>query len=392
MSWFGFGEEEEEDPNRKKLIVELYGGREITDPRTKSRAEGPLFPDVFCTLRLGNQKFQTEIIRHAMNPIWQNRFIFDIEDVVDSSVVEISCYHSGMVSNTFLGEVRIPIAEHKDVAFCYSHQHWFPLFNPRNKKKDGSAGELALKVGAEGGDVIVTAKTDEYGQISDDRTAEEIYEEACMIAADGNRSAQRSLRLAEQTRDIQSNTIMKLRDQGVQIERMQGDIDTLHNNMRQSERKLRGIESVWGSFANKMTSRGNKNYKKKAHADRRMMKSRKKQEDANKKLKEAQWEERRLADRSNNKKRGDKMIQRDAGMRNVEVGSQEELFYQIIDDTDQQLDKLGCVLDDIKNISLDMGVELNEQNERLDVLRHDVDKAVPRMDSAIKRSRALLKA
>lgn len=209
---------------------------------------------------------------------------------------------------------------------------------------------------------------------------------------DGNRSAQRSLRLAEQTRDIQANTIMKLKEQGHQIERMQGDMDTIHNNMKQSERKLRSIESVWGSFANKVTSNRNSNYKKKAHQDRKILKKRKDEEGKNKKVKEKQWEEKRTADRKNSTKKRDNMIARDPGRRGIEVGSQEEQFYAIIDDTDQQLDQLSGVLDDIKGISLDMGVELNEQNDRLDALRHDVDKAAPRMDSAIKRSRAILKA
>merc|ERR1712137_1462053 len=102
----------------------------------------------------------------------------------------------------------------------------------------------------------------------------------------GNRSVQRSLRLAEQTRDIQANTIMKVREQGHQIERMQSDVESIHNNMRQSERKLRGIESVWGAFANKVTSSRNSNYKKKAHSDRKMMKERKKAEAKNRKVKE----------------------------------------------------------------------------------------------------------
>merc|ERR1711982_181906 len=122
-----------------------------------------------------------------------------------------------------------------------------------------------------------------------------------------------------------------------------------------------------------------------------MGKKRKEAEKKNRKVKEAQWEERRSADRANSRKKRDTMVRRDPGSRGVEVGSQEEQFYKIIDDTDQQLDALVGVLDDIKSISLDMGVELNEQNDRLDALRHDVDKAAPRMDSAIKRSRAILK-
>ena len=197
--------------------------------------------------------------------------------------------------------------------------------------------------------------------------------------------------MAQQARDIQAETLLRLQQQGHQVERMQMDMDTVHNNMRQSERKLRSIESVWGSIANKVTSGANSNHKKKAHADRRLMKQRKLEEARNSKLKEKTFESQRTADRANSSKTRDNMVQKDPGARGVEVGSQEAQFYQIIDDTDQQLDILGDVLNDIKGISLDMGVELNQQNQRLDALRHDVDKAVPRMDGAIKRSRMILK-
>lgn len=391
MSWFGFAEEEEEDPNRKLLVLELYGGREITDPKTRHRAEGPAHLDVFCTLILGEMKFQTEIIKSSMHPVWQARFEIPIDNCLDSAVLVITCYHSGMITNTFIGEVRIPIVEHKDIAFDYAVQHWFPLFNPKLKKLDGSPGEIGLRVGAIGGDVMLTTPTGEYGEILDDRTAEEIYAEANTVALEGNRSAQRSVKLAEQARDIQANTMIRLKEQGQQIDRMQGDMDSLHNNMKQSERKLRGIESVWGSVANKVTSSRNSRYKKKAHMDRKLMKKRKNEEDKNRKLKQAQWEDRKDADHSSSKRKRDTMIAKTPGSRDVERGTQEEQFYQIIDDTDKQLDTLSSVLDDIKNISLDMGIELNEHNERLGALSVDVNKAVPRMDSAIKRSRVLLK-
>lgn len=52
----------------------MYGGRDITDPKTRNRKEGPLFCDVFCTLTLGKQKYQTEIIKTSMNPVWQTAF------------------------------------------------------------------------------------------------------------------------------------------------------------------------------------------------------------------------------------------------------------------------------------------------------------------------------
>jgi len=63
-----------------------------------------------------------------------------------------------MVTNTFLGEVRIPVAEHKDMAYDFAQQHWFPLFNPKHRKKDGGSGELGIKIGAIGGDVILSIR------------------------------------------------------------------------------------------------------------------------------------------------------------------------------------------------------------------------------------------
>jgi len=213
MSWFGFGaQEEEDDPTRRKLVIELYGGRDVTDPRTKNRKEGPQFCDLYCKLRLGKLQFQTEVIKRAMNPIWQQTFSFDIEEVSDAAVVEVTCLHSGTISDQFLGEVRIPICDHRDVSFEFAVQHWFPLYNPKLKKKDGSPGELGMRIGVEGGPLAMSNTG--YDVDMDDRDAEEIYEEANAVAADANASAHRALRMAEQTREIGSNTVIKLREQG----------------------------------------------------------------------------------------------------------------------------------------------------------------------------------
>ena len=99
MSWFGFGEVEEEDPNAKKLIVEcqyiyfkhysfilrthrvitiffvivVYGGRDIIDAKANKKDETVLY-DIFCTLTLGKQKYQTEIIKSSRNPTWDTTF------------------------------------------------------------------------------------------------------------------------------------------------------------------------------------------------------------------------------------------------------------------------------------------------------------------------------
>jgi len=382
---FGFGAEKEEevDPNKEIFVIELYGGREITDPKTKNSKDGPAFLDLYCTMKMGKQRYETPVIKHSMNPVWNLQYEFDLDDITDVAVVNINVYSQGVLGRDFIGEVRIPVAEHQDVAFGYAVQHWFPLYNPKLKKKDGSPGELGLKIGMKGG----AKRTSEYDRSYEDRSVEEIYEEANSLASESNASAQRSLRLIEQTREIGASTMMRLRDQGTQIEQMQSDMDTVHNNMKQSERKLRSIESVWGTMANTVTSSSNSRYKKKADADRKLLRKRRKEEKKSLKIREQQWKERREADAFNGRAR-DGMIARDPGSRNEE-GSQEQQFYQTVDDTDQALDRIGNVLDDLKIIARDMGTELNEQNQRLDSLRYDVEKAQPRMDNSIKRARAI---
>ena len=48
----------------------------------------------------------------------------------------------------------------------------------------------------------------------------------------------RSLRLAEQTKQMQHETLVNIKGQGHQIERMQDDLYTIDNNIKQIENKL----------------------------------------------------------------------------------------------------------------------------------------------------------
>jgi hypothetical protein len=155
--------------------------------------------------------------------------------------------------------------------------------------------------------------------------------------------------------------------------------------MKQSERKLRSIESVWGSIANKVSS-SKVSSKRRQHEEKRLMKKRDGQHSETKKIKEERWENNKV-ERSIGRKGRDEMI-RPSGM--VETGSQEEEFYKIIDNTDQQLTVLSNVLDDIKMVSIDIGDELSIQQDRLNDLDLQVRKALSRMENATRRARVLL--
>jgi len=241
------------------------------------------------------------------------------------------------------------------------------------------------------------------------------YAEATDLAKDSNDSAHRSLNILLSTREIGDQTLSKMKEQGTQIERMQGDMDTVHNNMAQSERKLRGIESVWGALFNTVTSSGNRSHKKKAAADRAAMKERKKGDERAHKASVKEWEKDRSAVRANSKKR-DNMI-RPAASARAQMGESEEKFYEYVDDTDRTLgtllawpcpallcsalpsadqflrltDQMDSILDDLKSTALNMNTELDVQNKRLDILHTDVSRAQPRIEKAIGRCGAIVK-
>lgn len=366
------------------IIVEVYGGRDVTDATTRKRREGPAILDPVLTLQLGEQKFKSEIIRHSSNPVWQQRFEFDIGSVSDSAVLVVTCEAAGTVWNSFLGEIRVPISDHKHVSIDFASQHWFPLQNPRLRKEDGSPGEIALKIGSN-----QKRMATKYSENLENRTVDDIYAEATELAKDSNESAHRSLNILMSTREIGDQTLSKMKEQGAQIERMQGDMDAVHNNMAQSERKLRGIESVWGALFNTVTSGNNRSHKKKAAADRAAMKERKKGDDRAHKAQVKDWEKDRSATRSNGKKR-DNMIRPTTTSR-AQMGQTEEKFYEYTDDTDRTLDAMDSLLDDLKGTALNMNTELDVQNKRLDILHRDVTTAQPRIEKAIGRCGAIVK-
>ena len=208
-----------------------------------------------------------------------------------------------------------------------------------------------------------------------------------MEALAANAASRRCVKMAEQTREIQVNTMMKLREQGNQIERIQGGVETINGCMKQSERKLRGIESVWGSIANKMSSSKVSN-KRRVSQEKKLSKKRERQTAETQRIKQDRWENKK-SERDFGRKKRDEMIQ-PVNRNAIVPGSQEEQFFKIVDNTDDQLNVLSHILDDIKMVSLDMGDELSIQTERLNDLDFQVRKALPRMENATRRARVLL--
>ncbi|KAL8591070.1 hypothetical protein ACOMHN_032635 [Nucella lapillus] len=67
--------------------------------------------DVFVTIQLGKEKYQTSTIKNAHNPEWFEECDLPIPHL--HSEIEVSVYHRGMLSDDFLGYATIPLWEQK---------------------------------------------------------------------------------------------------------------------------------------------------------------------------------------------------------------------------------------------------------------------------------------
>ncbi len=374
MSWLGFNDKEINVANKKTLVIELINGKNIASDPDNS---------VFCIICCGKEQYKSEIIKNNQNISWQQLFYFDYDKLPSSAIIEISCYISGFLSNTLIGDIRIPFIEHKNIAINFSMCHWFSLCNPSVNKSKGSIGEISVKIGVDG---FGTDKCNEK-EADDDQTVEDIYKIANIYAGDANSSAKRSLQVLDQTKDISAQTLMTLKEQESQMEKMQVDMETIHNNMRQSERKIRSIESVWGSFANKLTSNSNTGCKKKANLDRKLAKTRQKNDDKIQELKEMRWKETRKNNVLDNQRKVIKKYQ----INDTNNNTEEDKFYETCNDTEHTILKISEGLDDLKEVSMNINTQFIVDRERVDALKYDVDRAIPRMDNATRKARIIVK-
>lgn len=59
------------------------------------------------------------------------------------------------------------------------------------------------------------------------------------------------LRMGYESRQLGADTLTELHTQGETLDRIHGKTYDIHDNLSASERALRGIESFWGSVANR---------------------------------------------------------------------------------------------------------------------------------------------
>jgi len=245
---------------------------------------------------------------------------------------------------------------------------------------DKSKYNLRLKLGAA---MVLPkkAKTASNGKNAKDKTTEELILDSESVVDDSWESVQRSLKMAENTRSIGADTLDMLNAQGEQIRRTQERADNIDDLQNQAQRHMRAINNIQGVVANKFT-RQKKGKDGVKVGDKKIAKSRKDKEhdrshekDSDDDIETESRFSRHLRHKDEEKVDGvSDMYKADFSM--LSEGHQDK-----IKKTDQAIDSIGNLMDDMKVMALEMGDELDDHNERLKILDSSVTRANTRMKS-----------
>jgi len=177
-------------------------------------------------------------------------------------------------------------------------------------------------------------------------------------------STRNMVRLVEESQSAGVNTITMLEQQGEQLNRIEGGLDNINAEMKEAEKHLTGMEKWCGLCVMPW-------YKRKKIKD----------------VDDSKWET----------SKDGTVVQRQPGGA-VASGSHSGGTYieRITDDAredemEENMQAVGSVLANLKNMSKDMGVEIERQNKQLDKISGKTDVADVNIDRANARTQKLLK-
>jgi len=242
------------------------------------------------------------------------------------------------------------------------------------------------------GMVIPKRKLDSSRSSNKEQSTEQIVKEAESIVDDSYASVQRSLKLAENTRMVGAETLDKLNSQGEQIRRIQGDLDDIDELQDKADMHMRAINSITGVIGNKFR-KGPKGRNGVKEGDKLTAKNRKRREKAGHVLDDYDDDEDDDEDlpeesRTERKMRVKKSVRESGGkvsdMYQADMSMLSDDHQDTVKKTDQTLDRIGNIVDDLKVIALEMGDEIDDHNVRLKVM----DKSVMRANTRMKTTNA----
>ena len=359
MSWVSFSSSETNNTNdQDNYCLTIIKAKNLSLSKDDN---------IYCIIEIGSLSSRTNTI--PIGSTWDHIIsCFIPDEKLSSSVINIKCYKCGFLSDILIGKCTISLEEHKYVPFYDASPKWFVL--TEKSKNAGLTKEIEIKLG--------TKQSRNPIKLGDgtQETAEEIYKQAAGHAIEGNKSASRSLDLINKFNEINIDTYQTLKGQEIQIDNMRSDIDTLHTNMKRSDRKIRSIESPWGSLVNKITPSTKKNNRK-AKKDKKLQQIASK--DLNKINSSRTPHKNTIPVRNNN-----------LHTHSSNQGEYEKLYHETTQSTDIILTKLSVGLDDAKHTALQIGAQLRLDDEKLDDLKQNVNKELCNVEHNTRRTRAII--
>ncbi|XP_043930012.1 synaptosomal-associated protein 23 [Protopterus annectens] len=205
-----------------------------------------------------------------------------------------------------------------------------------------------------------------------DMTAEEIQTRANQVTDESLESTRRMLQMTEESRDVGVKTMTMLDEQGEQLRNVEKGLDQINQDMKEAEKNLTDLSKCCGlcvcPCSRVRSFETTEGYKK-------------------------AW--------NNNADNSDRVISNQPG--HVSSGQQQNAnktggpYIKRVtndareDEMEENLEQVGNILGNLKNLALDMGNEIESQNQQIDRITTKADANRTRIDEANTRANKLIK-
>jgi hypothetical protein len=261
-------------------------------------------------------------------------------------------FHHGIFSK-LVGSVHLT-KEHCCINYSDAEHQWFNLLG-------GGDVEASIRIG-------FTIANETQDTFVDTMSIQDMYDAATQENEESIKISQRCLKMLEQNNLICNDVIESLDTQSRTIEKANEGVSVIESNIKNSKRKLRGIELIFGPLINKFTKRNKIKYEKK-----------KKSKSVSDVKVIYPWENNR-----NEESKSDIKINK-----SVDVDAIGYNATQLV--IDKNVRKMQNALDEHKIIATKINRKLKEELEQTDNLKNKVDKINPQMEDIARRSRIVVK-
>ncbi|KAH8310802.1 hypothetical protein KR044_003075 [Drosophila immigrans] len=200
---------------------------------------------------------------------------------------------------------------------------------------------------------------------------QELQLKSAQVADESLESTRRMLSLMDESKEAGIRTLVALDDQGEQLDRIEEGMDRINADMREAEKNLSGMEKCCGICVlpwKKVNLKDDGDSAWKANDDGKIVAS----------------QPQRVIDERERNGMGGQPAQSGYVARITNDAREDEM--------DENLGQVNSMLGNLRNMALDMGSELENQNKQVDRINAKGDANNLRMDGVNKRANNLLKS